>query len=201
VDGVSVGKVTAYTFSNVTSVHTITAKFEHDCPSKKYVDVDISLWYHEGIDFVLWENLFKGITATTFEPDTPMTRAMLVTVLHRLAGAPSVSGSSTYSDAENGKWYSNGMIWASLNGIIQGSGGKFGPNDPVTREQLAAILYRYAQLKGYNVSSAADLSAFTDAGNVSPWVVDAMKWAVAGGILLYDVYRRRGACPDPSNRV
>lgn len=153
VDGVSVGVVATYTFSSVTTNHKIEAKFAHDCPSAPFTDVDITQWYHEGIDYVLLTGLFKGTSATTFEPNAPMTRAMLVTVLHRVEGAPTAITENPFADVASGKWYTNAVVWASAKGIVKGYDAEtFGPEDLITREQMATILYRYAENKGYDVS-------------------------------------------------
>ncbi len=180
VDGVSVGAIATYTFSSVTSSHTIEAKFEHDCPSKKFSDVDQSLWYHEGIDFVLLNGLFNGTTDTTFEPDADMTRAMLVTVLWRLDKEPEAAVANLFADVAEGTWCTDAVVWASENAIVKGyNEDAFGPNDPISREQMVTILYRYANYKGYDVETSTGLDAFSDADDVSAWALASMKWAVA----------------------
>ncbi len=184
IDGESIGAVKQYTFSSITSNHTIEAKFEHDCPSKAYTDVDTSLWYHEGIDYVLLAGLFNGTSATTFEPNADMTRAMLVTVLWRLDGEPNTAATNLFSDVSAGTWYTDAVIWAAENDIVKGyDADTFGPNDPITREQLAAILYRYASYKGYDVSASDSLETFTDLKSVSNWALTSVKWAVAEGLI------------------
>lgn len=156
----------------------------HTSPSEHYIDVDQSLWYHEAIDFVIENGLFVGTSETTFEPNTAMSRAMLVTVLWRLEGNPVISSSSTFKDVASGAWYTNAVIWASANKIVAGYGnGLFGPNDNITREQMAAILNRYAEFKGYDVTATDNLTAFTDAGSVSDWALSSVKWAVAEGLI------------------
>ena len=182
IDGVSVGIVTEYTFSSINADHTINAVFEH--PSKRYTDVDISLWYREGIDYVLISGLFNGMSDTTFQPNTNMTRAMLVTVLWRLDKEPDSNNIDLFSDIAQDIWYTEAVAWAADNGIVQGySADTFGPNDPITREQMAAILYRFAFYKGYDTTATVDLSSFNDAGNTSDWALTAMKWAVAEGLI------------------
>lgn len=179
VDGMSVGAVNTYTFTAVSANHTIEAKFVHDCPSKPFTDVDTTQWYHEGIDYVLTSGLFNGTSATTFEPDSAMTRSMLVTVLHRLEGVPAASSGNPFADVAAGTWYTDAIAWAAENDIVKGyDADTFGPNDPITREQMAAVLYRYASYKGYNLTTSNDLDAFADAGDVSAWALAAMKWAV-----------------------
>lgn len=149
-----------------------------------FTDVSTDSWYYDAVEFVTTNGLFYGTTETTFEPEATMTRAMLVTVLWRLAGEPSVNGKSTFADVADGTWYSDAVVWATKNKIVAGySKTTFGANNPVAREQLAAILYRYASYKGYNVTASNDLAAFTDAKNVSSWALKSMKWAVAEGLI------------------
>ena len=141
-------------------------------------------WAEKAIDYVVKENLFQGTTATTFEPETTMNRGMLVTVLWRLEGKPAVTTAAKFADVKEGVYYADAVAWANANGIVKGySGTQFGPNDNVTREQLSAILYRYAEFKGYDVSKRADLSAYADAGKISAYAVDNMKWANGAGII------------------
>lgn len=186
VDGVSVGAVTTYTFSSVIVDHTIEVTFAHDCPSKPFLDVDITRWYHEGIDYVLHAGLFKGTSATTFEPDSAMTRGMLVTVLHRLEGLPAATLDSHFPDVKPGYWYTEAVIWASTNGIVKGyDSGVFGANDFITREQLVTILYRYAQYKGYDISVGEDTNilSYEDASHISEYAIPAIQWACGAGIM------------------
>lgn len=189
VDGKSVGAVSEYTFSSVKANHTIEAKFAHDCPSKPFIDVDITQWYHEGIDYVLLEDLFKGTSATTFEPNTSMTRAMLVTVLYRLEGTPAAAIGNPFSDVASGNWYADAVVWANAKGIVKGyDSDTFGTNDFITREQLATILYRYAQYKGYDVSVGEDTNilSYEDAFNISEYAIPAVQWACGAGIMQGD---------------
>jgi hypothetical protein len=149
-----------------------------------FTDVKESDWFYEAVKFAVENGLFKGTTETTFSPGQPMTRAMLVTVLHRLEGSPAVTGANNFTDVKNGEWYTNAVIWANANDIVSGYGnGLFGTNDPITREQMAAILYRYAGYKGYDVTAAANLSAYTDAADISGWAEKAMRWANAEGLI------------------
>lgn len=154
------------------------------CPSEVFTDVIKSQWYHEGIDFAITSGLFNGTSKTTFEPDTSMTRAMLVTVLWRLDGKPEVTGENPFLDVANGQWFTEPIIWASENGIVNGTGhGQFEPDASVTREQMATILYRYAQKKGYDVSASADLGVYPDANQVNGWAKTALAWANAAGLV------------------
>lgn len=199
VDGNSIGAVTTYTFTSVKANHTIEAKFAHDCPSKPFTDVDITQWYHEAIDYVLLAGLFKGTSATTFEPNISMTRAMLVTVLHRLEGTPAADIGNSFSDVASGKWYTNAVVWANVKGIVKGyDSDTFGTNDFITREQLATILYRYAQYKGYDVSAGEDTNilSYEDAFNISEYAIPAIQWACGAGIMQGD-----GAKLDPQGNA
>ena len=109
---------------------------------------------------------------------------MVVTILWRLEGEPVVDGAPPFTDVAEGEWYAQAVRWAAGAGIVNGTGDTtYSPNDPVTREQFAAILYRYAAYKGYDVTGRADLSAFTDAGAVAGWAADAMEWSVAAGLI------------------
>ena len=178
VDDVSVGAISEYTFSSVTENHTIKASFEY--ASSRFTDVDENLWYCEGINYIVSAGLFNGTSDTTFEPNADMTRAMLVTVLWRLDTQPNPTASNTFADVASGTWYTDAVAWAAENDIVQGyDEDTFGPNDSITREQMAAILYRYASYKGYDLTAANDLAGYTDSGNVSAWALTAIKWAVA----------------------
>ncbi len=156
----------------------------HVCPSEKYTDVNTEAWYHEGVDFAIENGLMVGKADGIFDPDGITTRAEMVTILYRLEGEPAVTKDVKFNDVPAGQWFSDAINWAAASGVVDGYGyGKFGPNDTITREQMAAILYRYASLKGYNVSSLADLSEYTDAGSISGWANTAMRWAVSAGII------------------
>ena len=115
-----------------------------------------------------------------FAPNVTTSRAMIVSILHRLEGEPAASGKASFDDVVAGSWYADAVAWAEEHNIVEGYGnGKFGPNDLITREQFAAILYRYANFKGYNTSKSADLSGYADASAISDWALAAMKWANA----------------------
>ncbi|MBO2526554.1 MAG: hypothetical protein CW335_00005 [Clostridiales bacterium] len=153
-----------------------------DCPSRKFTDVKND-WAHAGIDFAIERGLFNGMSTTAFCPNSPMTRAMLVTVLWRYAGEP-MEGENGFYDVSDDKWYADAVAWAAENGIVTGvGGGKFDPNGNVTREQLAAILFRYADSIGRDVSAGKKPSGFADRSKVSSWASDAMSWAVAEEII------------------
>lgn len=156
---------------------------DSELPRQRFGDVPQNIWFASGVQFAAEQGLFTGVSANEFAPYDPMTRAMLVTVLHRLDGADA-SGTNSFTDVLNGKWYTNAIAWASANGIVEGlSGNRFAPNAPITREQLAAILFRYAKACGYDVSARAELTAYADAAQVSTWAGDAMRWAVASGLI------------------
>lgn len=149
-----------------------------------FTDVKKTDWFYDYVTFVVQKNLFNGTSPTSYEPNTPMTRAMFVTVLHRLDGEPAVTGTSNFSDVENGKWYSDAVTWAAFNNIVLGyGGGLFGPNDEITREQMITVFYRYAEKKGYDIGSAGDLGQFKDGGKTSAYAAEAMKWAVGAGLM------------------
>ena len=189
VDGVSVGKVQEYRFTSVRANHTIEARFAHDCPSKAYTDLDVELWYHDGIDFVLSKGLFVGTSAVLFEPDSPMTRAMSVMILYRLAGSPQPFGSSSFNDVPADAWYAAAVTWGAETAVIEGYGdGRFGPNDPVTREQFTVILYRYAVNAGRNVTAdkPSDMLAYCDVSDISDYALTAVKWACGTGLIEGD---------------
>ena len=156
------------------------------CPSKAYTDLSQTAWYHEYVDYALANNLFKGTSDTLFEPDAVMTRAMLVTVLYRIAGEPDVTYAKMFSDVSESDWFAKAVVWAAsgdepvVNGV---GGGKFNPMGKVTREETAAILYRYAKNAGYDVTASAELSAYPDNAKVSDWAKSAMSWAVGANVI------------------
>lgn len=155
-----------------------------NCPSRKFTDVDQTAWYHEGVDYAIKNGLMVGTGETAFAPNATTTRAMVVTILYRLEGEPTVTKNIPFEDVSTGKWYSDAINWAATNQIVDGYGnGKFGPDDTITREQMAAILYRYASYKGYDVTGLANLTGFTDAGKVSTWATTAVRWAVDAGLI------------------
>ena len=126
-----------------------------------------------------------GTGAYRFAPNAPLTRAMIVTILYRMDGSPAMSGASDFKDVDSNKWFAKAVAWAAANGIVNGYGsGRFGPNDPVTREQLAAILYRYTAYRKASAASNGDnLASFSDLGTVSGYALESMNWAVGAGLL------------------
>lgn len=140
-----------------------------------FTDVVAGTWYYGAAAYAYNNGLFAGMTPTTFAPNATMTRAMLVSVLWRLAGAPAPKAPNTFVDVPDGAWYTDAVTWAAENGVVSGIGGsRFDPSGFVTREQTAEILYNYAHSKGYDVSARADLTAFPDAGSVSGWAEEAL---------------------------
>jgi hypothetical protein len=150
-----------------------------------FTDVTASDWFFGDVAYAATHGLFKGVSATSFSPNTPMTRGMLVTVLHRLAEEPATASSAPFNDVETGAYYANAVSWASANGVINGvSADTFAPETVITREQFATMLYRYA--KDYLKLTAVpngDLAKFTDAGDVSEWARDAVTWAVGAELI------------------
>ena len=155
------------------------------CPSSAYVDVPAKdNWAHVGIDFVLKSGLFYGTSDTTFEPDGEMTRAMLVTVLYRLEGQPKVTAENPFTDVPSGTWYTNAVLWAAENEIVNGIGdGLFDPDGSVTREQMAAILYRYSGFKGLTRAEGGFAAEYPDEGAISAYALNAMRWANAEALI------------------
>ena len=150
-----------------------------------YSDVVDTDWFYEAVRFVSMNGLMNGVSADKFSPNVSMTRAMVVTVLYRLEGEPGVEGMDAgFVDVEQGTWYTTAVGWAAKNEIVLGfPGGFFKPDDTITREEAVTILYRYAKYKGLDTSEADDLSKFADMDDISEWALDAMKWAVAVGII------------------
>ena len=154
-----------------------------------FLDVDESAWYYDAVCGVYDAGLFQGTSETTFGPNDAMTRSMTATVLYRLSGETYTGTAASFGDMAAGAWYGTGVSWAAAKEIAKGYGnGLFGVNDPVTREQLAAMLYRYAQYKGEDISVGEDtnLLGFQDAGQISEWAVPAVQWAAGVGLLKGD---------------
>lgn len=173
---------TQYTFKMPASAVTVKATFKKDEGTQPAVlpfnDVSESEWFYEAVKYVYDNGMMNGVSDTSFAPYSNLTRGMIAQVLYNLEGKPAVSGSA-YTDVAADQWYNDAVNWAAQKGIVTGYGdGTFGPMDNITREQMAAILYRYAQYKGYDVSAKGDLTAFTDGNTVSDWAKDAMSWAV-----------------------
>ena len=147
-----------------------------------FTDVPEDQWYYNDVRFVFEHSLFSGVTNTLFCPDDTMSRGMMTTVLHRLAGKPEMSYSPVFSDVPDGEWYTEGTVWCAQMGIVNGIGaGFFDPWQTVARQQIAVMLYNYAVKTGRAAGERADLSAFADTEMVAPWAEDAVSWAVGAG--------------------
>ncbi len=149
-----------------------------------FFDVNKSDWFGDAVSYVRDHNYMTGMSTNWFGPAETLSRAQFATILYRIAGSPGVQYSAKFPDVPSGTWYSDPVIWASNAGVVTGyQNGTFGPADNINREQLAVMMYRYAQYCGYNTGNKADLSKYPDAGKVSAWAVDAMRWAVGTGII------------------
>ena len=155
------------------------------CPMAAFSDLDPTLWYHDGIHFCLENGMMNGVGNGKFDPTGATSRAMIVTILYRLENEPEVTGENPFDDVADGQWYTNAVIWAAENKIVEGYGnGKFDPNGDITREQLATILYRYAQTKGQGFQGMwMFLLDYPDASEISSWADEAMHWMVMQGII------------------
>ena len=160
---------------------------EGDTPlgSAPFTDVPEDAWYKEAVDYVYANGLMSGTSATTFAPSTQLSRAMMVQILYNLEDRPAAAESAAFTDVAADAWYADAVNWAAGEGIVSGYGnGKFGPDDLITREQMANMLYYYAQWAGLEPSAGADaLQGFQDAGQVSSWASDAVSWAVSSGLI------------------
>ena len=169
-------------YAQLTSGDTVRAVRE----TKTFADVSEKDWFLDAVAFVSSHELFRGVSEDEFAPKAPMTRAMLATVLYRLEDEPAVRGVQEFGDVAAGSWYADAVKWAAEAGIVNGTGEGFLPDANVTREQIAVMLFRYAQYLGTDVSGRADLDAFFDGDQVSDWARDAMEWAVQLGIFRGD---------------
>ena len=155
----------------------------HEYDGAVFSDVSASDWFAPYVNYAYKNGLMNGVSATRFDPEGDMNRAMIVTVLWRTEGTPAPSGPSPFDDLRE-EWYRGAVVWAAENGIVNGTGkGKFSPDDPLTREQIAAIMMRFSTYKGYGVSARADISTFPDASKVDGYAVDSMRWAVGSGLI------------------
>lgn len=149
-----------------------------------FTDVREGDWFYDAVAYAYTNELFNGTSATTFSPNSTMTRSMLVTVLWRMEGEPTANSANPFADVAAGTWYTDAVVWASSAGIVNGtSAAAFDPDGSVTREQIAAILYRYAKIKGWDISGASSLSTFLDGPQVSDWAARAVEWAYAEGLI------------------
>lgn len=164
---------------------TVYAKWtEAPVSGLPFGDVKSADWFYNDVKYVYEKGMMAGTAADVFAPNATTTRAMIVTILYRLEGSPAVTGTSAFVDVPVGQWYTDAVNWAAANQIVKGtSATTFAPNDSITREQMAAILYRYAQYKGYDVTKKADLSGYSDNGQVSAYAKDALAWANAAKLI------------------
>ena len=171
-----------YTFTMPNGQVTVTVTFaETPLP---FTDVTEGDWFYDAVRYAYETGLMDGVGDNLFAPNSETTRAQLVTILYRLEGEPEVSGTSGFTDVEADTWYTDAVAWAAANGIVNGvSETEFAPGKDITREQLATILFRYAEAKGYDVSARADLSAYPDADQIQSYAAESVAWAVAEGLI------------------
>ena len=188
-DGVTTAVYTV-TVNTAALPEPITPGVDNKKPASKpevklpFTDVSTSDWFYDDVAFVYKNGLFSGTDSRSFSPNASMTRAMLVTVLYRLEGEPTVTGRSSFTDVRSGAYYEKAVIWAAANGIVTGTDStSFSPDAKVTREQLAAILYRYAQYRKLDTDASAKLNSFTDTDSVSAYASEALGWAVSEGLI------------------
>ena len=167
---------------------TVYADWTKDAQSSglSYTDVDDNDWFYEAVEYVTDNGIMNGTSAITFAPNVSTTRGMIVTMLYRMEGEPTVKGENPFTDVAVNQYYADPVIWAAANGIVKGtSDTTFAPNQDITREQLTAILYRYAQYKGYDISVGEDTNilSYSDAESVSSYAVSAMQWAVGSSLI------------------
>lgn len=193
---------TVYTFTMPASAVKVGVSYVKaaETPSEtKFNDVSANDWFASAVDYVTGKGMMNGTADNTFSPKANTTRGMVVTVLYRLENQPSTSAAS-FTDVASGAYYANAVAWANANGIVSGYGsGKFGPNDKVTREQLATILYRYAQYKKYDVSVGEDTNilSYDDAQSISSYAIPAIQWACGAGV----VTGKSGSKLDPKGNA
>ena len=211
IGSVNGGKVKVWDTGKVTVTATTVNGFKATCTvtvlcdaiaENPYADARVGTWQYKAIDeickkgYMTGKGTFEG--RILFDPNSSINRSQFVTALYAIDGKPATDYSPEYYDVPSGQWYSIPITWASKNGIVKGNpGGKFSPDSAITREQIALILYNYAKYKHYDVSASADLSKYPDAGKVDTWAVDAMKWAVAVGIISGKGNASEGYWLDP----
>ena len=179
---------TRFTFTMPGGKVTVEASFVREggqtqIPQTTFADVPASAWYYDAVEYVYENGLMSGVSGGRFAPNDTLTRAMLVQTLYAMEGRPAAA-SAGFADVASGDWYASAVNWAAANGVVSGvSETGFGPNNALTREQLALILYRFAQYKGYDVTGSSDLTAYADGSSVSGWAAEAMGWAVNAGLI------------------
>ena len=174
-----------YTFTMPNGQVKVEVTFVEVTPEPlPFTDVKEGDWFHDAVQYVYDNGLMDGVGDGQFTPHATTNRAMVVTILYRLAGEPDVSGDLGFTDVAPGLWYTDAVTWAAEKGIVNGiSATEFSPSGDLTREQLATVLYRYAESMGYDVSASVDLSGFPDAGDIQSYATKALSWAVAAGLL------------------
>jgi hypothetical protein len=175
---------THYSFNVLAASVTVKAVFEKvESPVDSYVDVDVEQWYYDSVENVVAKGYMIGIEANQFDVKGTANRAMIATILYRMAGEPKVTGAQIFPDVNPAAWYGPAAEWANTKGIMEGyTDGAFSPKKSITRQEIAVILYRFAKAEGIDVTKKAELSAFVDANSVADWAKDAMQWAVAEGL-------------------
>lgn len=185
----------SYDFSKpVTRSFTLYAKWSetsagtsgHDCPSLNFSDLDVTQWYHLDTDYVIGNDIFRGTAKTIFTPHGNITRAMMITVLYRAEGEPKVTGKATFEDIDETAYYAKAVVWGQQNGIIKGySDTRYAPDQDILREQIAAIMHRFAKYKGYDVSvgERTDIRSYSDYGSISGYAIPSLQWAVGSGMV------------------
>ena len=174
-----------YTFTMPSGKVSVAATFVQasDVTGLPFIDVKESDWFYEAVQFAFESGMMNGTGGSSFQPNAMLSRSMIATILWRLEGSPD-GNPVRFTDVSDGQWYTEGVNWAAANDLVNGYGNStFGPKDDITREQMAAILYRYAQFKGYDCTVQGDLSRFADGGQTSDWARDAVVWAVDKGLL------------------
>ena len=175
-----------FAFSHASDYAIVIDTDSHEPVELPFTDVPEGAWYEDAAAYVYKHGLMAGTSATTFAPDVTTSRAMIATILWRMAGSPVVNYAMNYTDVAQGQWCSEAIRWATSEGVVTGYGnGLFGTNDPITREQLATMLWRYAQTEGYDVSIGEDTNilSYTDVADLSEYAIPAMQWAVGAGII------------------
>ncbi|WP_151076263.1 S-layer homology domain-containing protein [Flintibacter sp. KGMB00164] len=174
-----------FAFDHASDYAIVIDTDSHEPVELSFADVPEDAWYEDAAGYVYKHGLMAGTSVTTFAPDVTTSRAMIATILWRMAGSPVVNYAMNYTDVAQGQWYSEAVRWATSEGVVSGYGDSFGTNDPITREQFATMLWRYAQTQGYDVSIGEDTNilSYTDVADLSEYAIPAMQWAVGAGII------------------
>ena len=185
-DRIAADGTAEFAFSHASDYAIVIDTESHEPVELPFTDVPEDAWYEDAAGYVYKHGLMAGTSATTFAPDVTTSRAMIATILWRMAGSPVVDYAMTYTDVAQGQWYSEAVRWATSEGVVTGYGnGLFGTNDPITREQFATMLWRYAQTEGYDVSIGEDTNilSYTDVADLSEYAIPAMQWACGAGVI------------------